>query len=139
MEVLGAATTVITIIELTAKLGSLCLDYGRAVKNSAAEIGQLQEEIEFLKDIAERVHDLFKKPEGQELAKSKSLDQVLKQSDTKLQALVLKLQPKSTKKWRIPFTRELQWPFQREEVKGFIRDIQRYNETISQILQVYQT
>ncbi|KAL5604845.1 uncharacterized protein BROUX77_005031 [Berkeleyomyces rouxiae] len=134
MEGLGVAASVIAVVELAVKFGSLCLDYTKTVKKSAAETGQLQEEVEALKNIAEEVQDLLKKPEGHELAKSKSLDQVLKQSDTKLQALVPKLQPKRTRKWKRPFTRALKWPFQSEEVKGFIEDIQGYNETIAHIL-----
>ncbi|KAL5604809.1 uncharacterized protein BROUX77_004995 [Berkeleyomyces rouxiae] len=135
MKALGAAASVITIVELTTKLGSLCLEYSKAIKNSAIEIKQLQEEVASLENVATQVRVLLEKPEGQELVKSTSLTVVLQQSDTKLKEVVSKLQPKPTRKWR-PFTRALKWPFQCEEVKGFIRDIHGYNETISHILQV---
>ncbi|KAL5614295.1 uncharacterized protein BROUX77_000132 [Berkeleyomyces rouxiae] len=148
MEVLGAATTVITVVELTAKLGSLCLDYSKAVKNSVSEIDELKEEVAGLEKVATQVRVLLERPEGQDLEQSKSLDDILKQSHTKLKELEQKLeskepdqqpQTKHKARRRKLGSRALKWPFQREEVNGLIQNIRGYNGTISHILQIHQT
>ncbi|KAL5614321.1 uncharacterized protein BROUX77_000158 [Berkeleyomyces rouxiae] len=139
MEALGAATSVIAVIELAAKVGSLCFQYSKAVKNSTTEINQLRQEVTVLENVTKQVQEMLGKPEGQVLKQSESLDVVLQESNSKLKELVQRLEPKSTSKWRIRVTRALKWPFQREEVGGLVGDIQRYNETISHILQVHQT
>ncbi|KAL5624378.1 hypothetical protein BROUX41_004438 [Berkeleyomyces rouxiae] len=139
MEALGAATSVIAVIELAAKVGSLCFQYSKAVKNSTTEINQLRQEVTVLENVTKQVQEMLGKPEGQVLKQSESLDVVLQESNSKLKKLVQRLEPKSTSKWRIRVTRALKWPFQREEVDGLVGDIQRYNETISHILQVHQT
>ncbi|KAL5598561.1 uncharacterized protein BROUX77_006395 [Berkeleyomyces rouxiae] len=148
MKVLSAAITVFSVVELTTKLGSLCLDYGKAVKNSSTEINELKEEVAGLEKVANQVRVLLDKPEGQELKLSKSLDDVLKQSHTKLKELEQKLKPKQpdenpdpkhTAKRRKLDPRALKWPFRREEVHGLVQNIRGYNGTISDILQVHQT
>ncbi|KAL5594429.1 uncharacterized protein BROUX77_007776 [Berkeleyomyces rouxiae] len=58
MEALAAATSVIALVELAAKIGSLCLQYSKAVKNSSTEISRLQEEIARLENVTKQVHDI---------------------------------------------------------------------------------
>ncbi|KAK4221348.1 hypothetical protein QBC38DRAFT_348147, partial [Podospora fimiseda] len=48
-EGLGAAASVIAVIELTAKLISLCLEYSSAVENAKANIERLRKDTEILK------------------------------------------------------------------------------------------
>ncbi|KAL5604797.1 uncharacterized protein BROUX77_004983 [Berkeleyomyces rouxiae] len=147
MEALGATASAITVVELTAKLGSLCLDYTKAVKNSAAEINELKEEVASLENAAKQVRVLLEKPEGQDFEQFKSLDHVLQQSRAKLKELEQKLESKGPnqqpeyehKAKRRKLARALKWPFQREEVNQLIQDIRGYHETISHILQVHQT
>ncbi|KAK4220684.1 hypothetical protein QBC38DRAFT_493706 [Podospora fimiseda] len=48
MDGLGAAASVIAVIELTAKLISLCLEYSSAVKNARSDIERLRNHTERL-------------------------------------------------------------------------------------------
>ncbi|KAL5598562.1 uncharacterized protein BROUX77_006396 [Berkeleyomyces rouxiae] len=140
MEAIGAAANVIAVVDLSVKVGLLCFQYGKDVKNSATDINQLREEVTNLQTVAEQVQALLKKPNAEKLTQSKSLDDVLQKSCAQLKELSQRLDPKGVRKAMRKFgLRALKWPLQRDEVKGLVEGLRRYNEIITQILQVHQT
>ena len=79
MEAVGAASSVIAVIELSAKVASLCLEYSRAVKNARDDIIRLQCEIDHLKDVLVEVTQLLDGPNGGKLSASQKLLGALKE------------------------------------------------------------
>jgi hypothetical protein len=59
MEGLGVAASVITVIELSAKVASVYLEYSHAVKNAAKDIDRLQSEVTSLQDVLQNVKQLL--------------------------------------------------------------------------------
>ena len=62
MEALGAATTVIAVIETAAAVFSACLNYSLAVKDAKGDIQRLQDEAAELQKLLARVADLASEP-----------------------------------------------------------------------------
>jgi hypothetical protein len=48
MEVVGSAASIIAVIDLSAKVASLCFQYSSAVKNARSNVERLQGELERL-------------------------------------------------------------------------------------------
>ncbi|KAL5611691.1 uncharacterized protein BROUX77_001847 [Berkeleyomyces rouxiae] len=140
MEVIGVAANAIAVIDLSVKVGTLCLKYAKDVKNANADIARLREEVASLQGVTEKVQQLVKGSNGKKVNSSNSLDDVLKHSRTYLRDLNQKLRPKAAQKAIRRFgLRALKWPFKHEEVETLIEGLRRYNDTISHVLQVYQT
>ncbi|KAL5598574.1 uncharacterized protein BROUX77_006408 [Berkeleyomyces rouxiae] len=140
MELIGAAANVVSVVELSAQVGVLCFQYGKDVKNAPFKIRQLRQEVANLQGVTEKVLEFLEKPNGENLKKSKSLDDVLEGSRSLLLELSEKLEPNITRKTMKRLgLRALKWPFQRGEVEALIDQLQRHNESISHILQVHQT
>ncbi|KAF3184867.1 hypothetical protein TWF225_005778 [Orbilia oligospora] len=55
MEAIGAASSVIAIVELSAKVASVCLEYYAAVKDARDEITRLYTKVKELEDVAKDV------------------------------------------------------------------------------------
>ncbi|KAL6406380.1 vegetative incompatibility protein HET-E-1 [Ilyonectria robusta] len=140
MEGLGVAVNVITVVELSVKVASLCLQYAKDVKNAAADIERLQKEVTNLHKVSKEVQSLVKSPNGAKLERSQSLDNALKDSLSQLESLEQRLKPRTSRKAmsRIGI-RALKWPFQRTDVDGIIQELRRHAQTISWTLQVDQT
>ncbi|KAL5614412.1 uncharacterized protein BROUX77_000249 [Berkeleyomyces rouxiae] len=137
IETLGVAVNILSVIDLSLKVGSLCMKYAKDVKDAKDDINRLYEEVNNLHRVSKQVETLVASPKGQRLQSSRELDNVLKSSGTKLSGLKQKLEPKSTQKAlsRIGL-RALKWPFKRGEIESSIQEIQRYRETVSLALQV---
>jgi hypothetical protein len=59
MAGLGEAASVIAVIELSAKIASICVQYSREVKHAAEDIGRLQGEVKSLQYVLQNVKQLL--------------------------------------------------------------------------------
>ncbi|VUC21069.1 unnamed protein product [Clonostachys rosea] len=140
MEVLGVAANVIAVVDLSVKVGSLCTQYARQVKNAAANIQRLQNEVHNLKRVTGALQDLLNGPNGDRLGTSRSLKAHLDDSRLLLKRLELDLTPRSTRKLMGKIgLQSLKWPFRSSEVDGLVKEFSRYVEAIDHTLQVEQT
>ncbi|KAH7118230.1 hypothetical protein B0J13DRAFT_486896 [Dactylonectria estremocensis] len=140
MEGLGVAANVIAVVDLSVKVGSLCLQYAKDVKNAAADIDRLHEEVTNLQRVTKQVQGLLEGPNRAKLENSQSLDNTLKRSRSHLEGLEGRLKPEPARKaMRKLGLRAFKWPFQREEVERLILELQQRSQTISWTLQVDQT
>ncbi|CAG9939393.1 unnamed protein product [Clonostachys rosea f. rosea IK726] len=139
MEMLGVAANVIAVVDLSAKISSLCVQYGREVKNAAADIERLRKEIASLQGVTKAVHDLLNGPDGKKLDKSQ-LETYLNECVLLLKNLELKLTPRTARKLigKMGFT-TLKWPFQSKEVDDLVRQFSKFVQAIAHTLQVEQT
>jgi hypothetical protein len=138
-EALGLAASVIAIIELSAKVASLCFEYYNNVKNARDDIARLQREADRLKDTLKQIQSLLNGPNGAKLRASQNLHNGVADCLLQLADLETKLEPgKRHRVMRHFGGRALKWPFKNEEVEGIVKDLGRCKEMISLGLQVGQ-
>ncbi|RKL05933.1 Vegetative incompatibility protein HET-E-1 [Fusarium oxysporum] len=139
-EALGVASSVIAVVDLSAKVFSLCLQYSREVKNAKDDIEKLREEVATFQTTAKELQTLVEGPRGKELKVSQQLTSAIEDSCSRLEDLEKRLQPSTHQKRMSRFgIRALKWPFESKEVKGTIEDLERYRGTISLTLIIDQT
>ncbi|KAK4220487.1 hypothetical protein QBC38DRAFT_404829, partial [Podospora fimiseda] len=144
MDGLGAAASVIAVIELTAKLISLCLEYSSAVKNARSDIERLRKHTEILKITAEGTQKLLQGPHGPRLELSQKVDKALVdirsqliQINTTLEAKLRKGQ--KAKLMRCMGFRALTWPFESKDMDKIIANLERGQDSFTAALQIDQT
>ncbi|GAB1318169.1 Vegetative incompatibility protein HET-E-1 [Madurella fahalii] len=141
MEGVGSAASVITVIELSAKVASLCIQYSSAVKNARSDIERFQGELERLKTTLHGVRELLESQNGKRLRTSQDMWDGLSDCFSQLTQLQLKLEKKrnhgSTRKVMSRFGfRALKWPFERKEVDSIIKNLEGYRDTLSVVLAI---
>jgi conjugal transfer/entry exclusion protein len=140
MEGLGVAASVLTVIELSAKIASVCVQYSRQVKHAAEDIDRLQGEVKSLQDMLQNVKQLLNSPNGARLSASPTLSKEINGCEFELISLDQRLNPSQSRKAmsRVGF-RALKWPFESKAVYEVIGRLERRKQSISLALQVDQT
>ncbi|KAI9148684.1 Vegetative incompatibility protein [Paramyrothecium foliicola] len=144
MEGLGAAASIIAVVDLSAKIASICSRYIKDVKNAENDVRRLLQEVNNLQAIAKDIEGLLNGPHSARLKSSQKLEAGLEDSShkletlgQKLEGLEQKLRPGGTRhkiKARLGLT-ALRWPLSSQEVDKDIEDIARYTQTLSLALQ----
>ncbi|KAH7202847.1 hypothetical protein BKA60DRAFT_499219, partial [Fusarium oxysporum] len=139
-EALGVSASVIAVVELSAKVFSLCLQYSREVKNAKDDIERLREEIATFQATTEELQTLIKGPHGKELKSSQRLKSTIEDGRSRLEKLEQQLQPPTHRKVISRFgARAFKWPFERKDVEETIQNFARCRENISLALNIDQT
>lgn len=139
MDGLSGATSVIAVIDISAKIASLCFRYSVAVKDANKDIERLQGKVADIKDILGGVKHLLDKQEKTPLL-ARKLAGSLKDCFLRLEALETQLGPgKARKAMSRLGVRALKWPFTSKEVEKIVIDLERYEQTFILALQVDQT
>ncbi|SCO87692.1 uncharacterized protein FRV6_11819 [Fusarium oxysporum] len=123
-EVVGLAASVIAVIDLSAKVATLCFQYSTAVGNARTDVAHLQSRLNDLDACLRGVHRVLHGPNNQALPISRELIDSLDGSRKTMRRLGL---------------RALKWPFDSKEVSGIVANLERYKQTIMLCLQVDQT
>src|SRR4051794_27335198 len=112
MEALGVLANVIAVVELSAKVLSLCMQYSLAVKDAKSDIMRLQIEIMSLDGVLGKFKQLLEGPDGTKLSASQKLDDTLDECSLQLEYLLKTLDPgKGRKAMSRIRLRALKWPF----------------------------
>ncbi|KEY71560.1 hypothetical protein S7711_09693 [Stachybotrys chartarum IBT 7711] len=141
MEGLGVAASVIAVVDLSAKIASICSQYIKGVKNAENDVRRLLQEINNLGAIAGDIDKLLSGSTSARLKSSQKLEAGLQDSLNKLRTLENKLetfkQPGgTTHKIKARFRRTaLKWPFSSQEVEKNVQDIIHYTQILSLALQ----
>jgi predicted RNase H-like nuclease (RuvC/YqgF family) len=139
-EALGVASSVIAIIDLSAKVFSLCLQYSREVKNVKDDIERLREEVATFKATTEQLQTLVEGPRGKELKASQQLKFAIEDGCSRLEKLEQQLQPSTGRKAMNRFgMRALKWPFESKDVEVTIQNLERCRANVSLALNIDQT
>ena len=139
MDGLSAAASLIAVIEISAKVTSLCLQYSAAVKDAKKDIEHLQSKVADLGGILGEVDRLLK-THHMRLPTTQKLEKSLKDCFQRLTKLEARLNPGNTRKTMSRFgVRALKWPFTSKEVHEIIIDLGRYKDNFNLALQVDQT
>jgi hypothetical protein len=141
MEGLGVAASVIAVVELAAKVASLCVDYSCAVKHARADIERLRQRTDSLKATLEGTQRLLERPDGARLATSQKLREALSNTSSRLGKIATRLEEKlnRAKAMRRIGLRALMWPFESKDIDKIVEDLRRDQDTLSAALQVDQT
>ncbi|KAK6524236.1 hypothetical protein TWF694_005891 [Orbilia ellipsospora] len=92
MEVVGGVSSVIAIVDLTAKVAKICAQYINGVKHAPEEIKTFKEKIEHLGGLLEDLDKLLKGPDSNRFISSKKLCDTLKDCRYELENLELRIE-----------------------------------------------
>jgi septal ring factor EnvC (AmiA/AmiB activator) len=139
-EALGVASSVIAVVDLSAKVFSLCLQYSREVKNAKGDIERLRKEVAAFQDTTQKLKALVEGPRGEELSASQQLVSAIEDGRSRLEKLEQQLQPSTGRKRMSRFgLRALKWPFESNDIEGTIQNLERCRGNISLALNIDQT
>ncbi|RKK18447.1 Vegetative incompatibility protein HET-E-1 [Fusarium oxysporum f. sp. cepae] len=139
-EALGTASSVIAVVDLSAKVFSLCLQYSREVKNAKDDIKRLCKEVAAFQDTTEKLKALLEGPRGKELKTSQQLVSAIEDGHSTLGRVEQRLRPSTGRKAMSRFgMRALKWPFESKDVEGTIEKLERCRGNISLALNIDQT
>jgi hypothetical protein len=140
MDVLSVAANILAVVELSAKVASLCAQYCSSVKNAKEDITRLQGVVENLNDVFKDCHNLLDGPHGSKLESSQKLRNALKESSSYLNDLASKLELGGGRKTMSRLgIRALRWPFTSKEVDRIISGLKQSKENVTLAMQIDQT
>ena len=140
MDGLSGAASVIAVVDISAKVASLCFQYSLAVKDAKNDITRLQGKVGDVKGILEKITQLLDGPGKARLPTTDTLSVPLKQCLQDLQKIKADLEPGKTRRTMKRFGfRALKWPFTSEGVEKMVARLEKYEQTFNLALQVDQT
>jgi hypothetical protein len=140
MDGLSGAASVIAVIDISAKIGSLCFQYSKAVKDAKDDIERVQRKVGDIERIQKDIKKLLEGPHKSRFSTTHRLFDSLSQCLQELKDLKVKLDPGKTRKTMSRFgVRALQWPFTSKQVDKIVSNLEGYEQTFGLALQVDQT
>jgi hypothetical protein len=140
MDGLSGAASIIAVVEISAKVVSLCLQYSAAVKDARKDIERLQRKVTDIKNVLEKVRNLLDEQDESQLRTARELVDPLKECCEQLQELKTQLEPgRGRKAMRRVGIRALKWPFTSKQVEKMVVSLEQYGHTFSLALQIDQT
>jgi len=128
------------VVDISAKIASLCFQYSVAVRNAKEDIGRLQRKVNDVKDVLGEVQQLLDGRDKTRLSATNKLLDSFKECFLQLEELKTRLDPGKTRKAMSRFgVRALKWPFTSKEVEKIVASLERYEQTFSLALQADQT
>ncbi|EGU72238.1 hypothetical protein FOPG_19714 [Fusarium oxysporum f. sp. conglutinans race 2 54008] len=139
-EALGVASSVIAVVDLSAKVISWCVRYAKDVKSAKDDIEKLHQEVAAFQDTTKKLKALVEGPCGKELSASQQLVSTIEDGRSRLEKLEQQLQPPTHRKVMSRFgARAFKWPFEYKDVEETIQNLLRCRENISLALNIDQT
>ncbi|KAI1559940.1 AAA-16 domain containing protein [Pyrenophora tritici-repentis] len=140
MDGLSGAASVIAVIDISAKIASICYQYSIAVKEAKDDIERVQRKVSDITHILEKLKQLLDSQDKTRLSSAHRLLESLSQCLWELEDVKAKLDPGKTRKTmsRIGF-RALKWPFTSKQVDKIVSTLEGYQQTFMLALQVDQT
>jgi superfamily I DNA and RNA helicase len=140
MDGLSGVASVIAVVDISAKIVSLCYQYSVAVEDAKDDIERVRRKVSDITHILERIKQLFDSQDTTRLSTTQGLFSSLEQCLEELKSLEVKLDPGKTRKAISWFGfRALKWPFTSKEVDSIILNLERYEQAFSLALQVDKT
>ncbi len=125
MEGLSGAATVIAVIDISAKITSLCFHYSTSVKNAKKDIERLQRKVSDIRNVFGQVKQLLDGRDRMQPVSSGSLKECFLQ----LEDLKTQLEPgKIRKAMSRVGVRALKWPFTSKEVEKLVASLESYEQ-----------
>src|SRR5262245_24678381 len=93
MDGLSGAASIIAVVDMSAKVASLCFQYSVAVKDAKRDIERLQKKVTDIKNVLEEVRKLLDEQDKSQLSTTRKLLDSLKECHRQLQGLKTQLEP----------------------------------------------
>ena len=139
MDGLSGAASVIAVIDMSAKVASLCFQYSVEVKHAKEDIERLHRKVNDIKNLLEKLQQLLKKQDKSQLSTTGEMVVSLKECHQHLQGLKAQLEPsRGLRAMRRVGVRALKWPFTSKQVEKTVISLEQYKHTFSLALQVDQ-
>ncbi|KLJ07900.1 hypothetical protein EMPG_16628 [Blastomyces silverae] len=136
-----AAASIVTLVEVTAKIAIGCLTYIKGVRAASADKLLLEKEINSLLGILDDVKQLLNGPNRAKLSSSQKLRNAVVECQSQLSKLEAKVKPKKPRKIAgfDKFRSALKWPFESKEFGKRLHNMEQSRKTIFLALQIDQT
>lgn len=134
------ASGVFALVELSAKVASLCVQYSVDVKHAKNDIIRLRTQVNDLETASANILQLLDGPHSTSLKASQPLRRAIDDGLSELQRLYNSLRPKTARQAlsRLGF-RSLKWPLQTKEVEKIRQSLRQSTQTMCLALQIDQT
>jgi hypothetical protein len=140
MDGLSGAASAIAVIDISAKIGSLCLQYSMAVKDARNDIERVQRKVGDITHILETIKQLLDNQDKTRLSTTQGLFDSLRQCLQDLKDVKVKLEPgKGSKTMSRIGLRALRWPFTSKQVEKIVSTLDGYKQTFMSALEVDHT
>lgn len=140
MDGASAAASVIALVELSAKVLSLTVEYSNKVKSAKEDISRFRLELEAFIKVLRILQTLSQIPEATRLVALRSLSESIQQCKLELVHMQKKLEPTKSQNAMSRYgIRALKWPFENRELQNQIDVLERYKSIFSTALNVDQT
>jgi hypothetical protein len=143
MEGLGAAASVLAVVDMSAKVASLLFQYTQGVRHAKADIERLRSEVASLNSAWEKVQKLLSGPNSAKLVTlqqfASTLETALKESCSQLEQLKQRLEPKTRHFTWLPGRSALKWPLEKKDVGAAVEALSKCTDLISLNLLVDHT
>ncbi|EXL39066.1 hypothetical protein FOCG_18314 [Fusarium oxysporum f. sp. radicis-lycopersici 26381] len=136
-EALGIASSVIAVVDLSAKVISWCVRYAQDVSHAKEDKKRLAEEVTRLNLASVNARQLLRGPHSSRLKASHALYLATVNSQSQLRRIESQLVEGSGQA-KINFE-ALEWPFKSKDVQSVIQDLDRCTKAIYSALEVDQT
>jgi hypothetical protein len=128
MEALGAAASIINVVQLAGEVFGVCLEYSLQVKDAKRDIERLQDQCSDLQKLLAKVADLASAPNADKLPALAEVLQPggpLQKCQLELESLLSKLEGGSKSEMKRVGLRALKWPFSSAEVDKTVAALER--------------
>jgi hypothetical protein len=140
MDGLSGAASVIAVIDISAKIGSLCFQYSMAVKDAKNNIERMQRKVGDITHILETIMQLLDNQAKTRLSTTQGLSDSLRQCLQDLKDVKVKLEPgKGRRTMSRIGLRALRWPFTSKQVEKIVSTLDGYKQTFMSALEVDHT
>ena len=130
MDGLSAATSVVAVINISAKVATLCFQYSAAVKDAKEDIERLKKKVVDIKGVLEEWEQLLRRSDKTRLPATHKLKDSLNGCFGQLQELEIQLKPGKTRKAMSRLGgRALKWPFKSKEIEKIIATLVKHEQT----------
>ena len=133
MEGLGAAASMIAVIQITASIASLLKDYCESARDARAEIQRLYHCVSYLQMILSGITDLSKQYEGSKMFSALLVDSggPLPLLREELKGLVAKLSSDFGGNERVKRRKTaLKWPIQKGDLQKMVAGIEKHQNAL---------
>lgn len=141
MEAVGAAASIVGLLEISLKVLSLTVEYSTQVKSAKEDISRFRLELEAFIQAVRSLHELSQNPEASKLVTFNSIARSgsIQQCELDLKNLQTKLKPSKGDRAMSRYgVRALKWPFESKELHNLLVALERYKSTFSTALNADQ-
>ncbi len=140
MDGLAAAASVIAVIDMSARIASLCYQYSVEVKDAKKDIERLRKAVTDVKMVLEDVRRLLNGQDKARLSTTRRLSDSLDDCLRRLDEIKTKLEPRKTHKMMQRLRlQSMKSPFESSQVEKMVASLKEHEQNFNLALQVDQT